>query len=346
MDDRDDLGELWGAAEQDAFSEAQRRHSESIAANSASTGGGGGGGRRATHATVTVSTAPFVPLHRIYEQRYTEYVRDKLAECDDDSGDEEEPVPRQRQHRRDDSVDEAEYEEATQSPDDDDNNSDASDDASPLKRKRSHNHAHEPERHKRQRQADDLPQVQHRRPECFLCAWGDKFHDGIEAPHANKLTEIIKRNYGVHDNTEIAQELHLYFKHEVYDPSRGMVMLTAAVALEHIEGLHSLDATIYIGESIRKEKRIAFMLENMIFREDGTYDKAALADFRRSQKEIRDLYLMPVSRMNFSNGNTKDDMRGASNYFNLQQPFSQRQSDRARQQQLARTRNQPTFRLT
>ena len=101
-----------------------------------------------------------------------------------------------------------------------------------------------------------------------------------------------------------------------------------------------------IGESIRKEKRIAFMLENMIFREDGTYDKAALADFRRSQKEIRDLYLMPVSRMNFSNGNTKDDMRGASNYFNLQQPFSQRQSDRARQQQLVRTRNQPTFRLT
>jgi hypothetical protein len=63
----------------------------------------------------------------------------------------------------------------------------------------------------------------------------DKFQHDIEAPHINKLHDIIAHNYGVLANHEIANRLHLYFKREIYDPSLGMTMLTRQCALEHIE---------------------------------------------------------------------------------------------------------------
>lgn len=156
---------------------------------------------------------------------------------------------------------------------------------------------------------------------CFLCDWGNTYHDGIEAPKINKLTQIIKNNYGKHDNESIAEQLHLYFKEEIYDPSRGMVMLTAETALNHIEGLHNLDATIYIGESIKRLKRIDQLLEDRIFREDDTYDRNALADLHKNMTLCCRFYREKIGQLNFSNGNTKEDQKGASNYFNLLQPF-------------------------
>ena len=163
------------------------------------------------------------------------------------------------------------------------------------------------------------------RNECFLCAWGNKFHDGIEAPHVNKLIDIIHVNYGVHHNKEIANELHLYFKHEIYDAASGMEMLTRQVALEHIEGLHTLDARIFLGESIREQKQLAFLFKNRIWRSDGTFDKIAAEEFRKCTKELRELYKMKLGDMNFNNGNSAEDMKRAANYINLMMPrFDQR----------------------
>jgi hypothetical protein len=166
------------------------------------------------------------------------------------------------------------------------------------------------------------------REECFLCAWGNKFHDGIEAPHVNKLHDIIAQNYGVHANREIANELHLYFKREIYDPSLGMAMLTRQCALEHIEQLHTLDARIFLGESIRAEKQLAFLFKNKIWRRDGSFDKWAAEQYRKSMKVLCQLYRMPLASMNFNNGNNAEDLKRAANYMNLMMPrFDQRKPE-------------------
>lgn len=181
--------------------------------------------------------------------------------------------------------------------------------------------------------------------ECFLCSWGNLYHDGIEAPKINKLTEIIKSNYGKHNNREIAQELHLYFKNEIYDPKRGMVMLTAATALEHIEGLHCLDATIYVGESIKRLKRIDFLLENKIFREDDSYDHQSLSDLHKNMALTCRYYSLKIQMMNFSNGNTRDDQKGASNYFNLLEPFLDKNKNKHSNKQIYKTQERRGIKL-
>jgi hypothetical protein len=158
------------------------------------------------------------------------------------------------------------------------------------------------------------------RDECFLCAWGNTYHDGIEAPHINKLTEIIKNNYGIHSKYEIAQELHLYFMKEIYDPLSDMRILTREIALDHIEN-HTKDARIFLGEAIEEEKQLLFSFKNAIWKEDGSFDKNAVAEYRRSKKELRELYLMPLSKMNFNNGNNADDLKREANYFNLMPKF-------------------------
>jgi hypothetical protein len=181
--------------------------------------------------------------------------------------------------------------------------------------------------------------------ECFLCSWGNSYHDGIEAPKINKLTEIIKSNYGKHNNREIAQELHLYFKNEIYDPKRGMVMLTTATALEHIEGLHCLDATIYVGESIKRLKRIDFLLENKIFREDDSYDHQALSDLHKNMALTCRYYSLKIQMMNFSNGNTREDQKGASNYFNLLEPFLDKNKNKQSNKQIYKTQERRAIQL-
>lgn len=37
--------------------------------------------------------------------------------------------------------------------------------------------------------------------------WLVRFHDGVEAPHIDRLTDIIHQNYGVRPNAEIAAML-------------------------------------------------------------------------------------------------------------------------------------------
>ena len=182
--------------------------------------------------------------------------------------------------------------------------------------------------------------------ECFLCGWGDEFHDGIEAPHANYMKTMIKTNYGVYSNRDLAIALHEYFKEEVYDEASGMAMLTVAVALEHIEGLHTLDAGIFLGESIRDEKRIMFLLKNRIFRSDGSYDDQALKDYHSCLAQTKGLYNMRLANMNFNNGNTKEDQRHQADYFTLRPPRANRETQRRRQERVEKTRQLPAIRLT
>ena len=170
----------------------------------------------------------------------------------------------------------------------------------------------------------ESPHDTRQRPECFLCAWGNALHDGIEAPHVNKLTDIIQQNYGVHHNREIATEVVLYYMNEVYDPALGMAPMTRQMVLEHLEQ-HTLDARIFLGEAIKAEKQLAFLFKQRMWHTDGSFDKAAVAEYRRSMGALCGYYNMQLARMNFNNGNNAEDMKKQANYMNLMMPrFDQR----------------------
>jgi hypothetical protein len=161
--------------------------------------------------------------------------------------------------------------------------------------------------------------------ECFLCAWGDRFHDGIKAPHIQKLETIIDDCYGYYSNEDLAQQVHLYYKEVVYDPTRGMAMLTAVDVLRHIEELHSLNAKIYIGENIRDWRRIEAISRNKICREDGTIDAKAVIAAERATKMTLSLYKCKIQNLLFNKGVSTEDVNRLGAYHNIMPMYSQQQ---------------------
>jgi hypothetical protein len=336
MDDRGDVSDQWDDEDtehtppqgeedekeareriMDNFAQLQREEMQTIQSFSPPPARGGGGGQSST---VVVrgdgsERAPSISLDGYYRQVYNKDMNDRYGEWLDSSYT---------------SSAEEEEDDVEELPDGEEEEGDSPSSSSGMvvvgeKRQRSSSlSGMEGGREKRPRQEYDIQQ----RQECFLCSWSNDYHDGIDGAHLNRLTAIIKENYGVHHNREIARELHLYFKNEVYRPGVGMGMLTTACALEHIEELHTQDARIFLGESIKQEKKLMFCFKNKIYREDGSWDKEALKEYRASKKELRTLYTMPLSRMNFNNGNTTEDMRRAANYHNLLQKFDKRPEKR------------------
>ena len=343
MDPRGDLSEIWEAEEGDAAGEdggldpggaaflqnyerAARENTETIVnfapapADAVRRGGGGG--------TAAGEPSPFVSLveehRRVYNRdmnaRYGELADSEEYTSESASGEEEvaaEPpqaraapqdgdgrVPAQRRRRSvlGEALEEAEEEE-------EESTQVQGAQRQPAQRRR-----------KRLRRAYDTAT----RHECFLCSWGDRHHDGIETAHVMKMNRIIDDNYGVHANREIAREVHLYFKKEVYDAGR-MTMLTTAVVLEHIEAFHSKNARLMVGELMNKRLQMLLCFENRIFREDGTWDTKGEAAYNRAEAALLRLGTIPIHKMNFSHGCSAEDLKRQSNYFNLMSPrFDQR----------------------
>lgn len=261
--------------------------------------GGGSTNRKSSSSGIIVNTEKRrVPFEKQYNTVYSQYINDKFhyddddEECDgnhEDESDEEKSLESNKRKRLDDG-EEGEGGEGGG---------------------------------RKKRQKRELFDKS-KRKECFLCSWGNKQHDGIEAPHVNKLVDIVKTNYAVHDNVDLAWEMHLYFKEDIYDPTTGMEMLTPEAALDHIEGMHSLDAIMYIGEMTRKLKKLYFMLEQSVCFEDGTLDIKVLDQMWKCLKAMNELYKMKPKEMNFSNGNNADDMKRAANCINLLPKFEQK----------------------
>jgi len=327
MDDRGDVSDQWDDEEDDEaeattgrildnFEQLQREEMQTIQSFTPRV-------PRNDPPTTTITVRgdgtekpPFVSLDSYYRQVYNKDMNDRYGEWLDSESDCSSVASEEDMEGEGGSLLElGEGEEDSETP-----TSDLEAESVGGKRQRSRESDVERGREKRPRREYDIQG----RGECFLCSWSNESHDGIETSHSNRLTAIIKENYGVHRNREVARELHLYFKNEIYRPGTGMPMLTTAMALEHIEELHCQDARIFLGESIQQEKKLMFCFKNKIYREDGSWDKEALKEYRASKKELRTLYTMPLSRMNFNNGNTTDDLKRAANYHNLMPKFDKR----------------------
>lgn len=180
-----------------------------------------------------------------------------------------------------------------------------------------------------------------KRGECFLCAFGNRFHDGVKAKKVNRLFDIVD-GYGMCDNMELAQQLHLYFKENVYKPGQGMTMLTKEIALEHIEGMHTLSAIIFIGQSIKTWMKVFFNSANTLYKANGKIDKEASILMRDSQKMLNELYKMDPSKLNFNFGKSRDDTNKLGAPFRIMPEFKQKKEKdkRAKKTNQLRSANQ------
>lgn len=158
--------------------------------------------------------------------------------------------------------------------------------------------------------------------ECFLCAFGDRFHDGIEAPLVNRLHSIFELNYGKVENAALAQMLHLYFRKRIH--TDGMEMLTQEIALEHIEQMHTLDPRIAVGELIRRYMRIFTTFENEIFLSDGSFNRHAIGAMNAAGRMILTLYKSDPIKMNFYNPKMDIDPKQMGAFSNIMSVFTTR----------------------
>lgn len=257
---------------------------------------------------------PSVPFDRAYSECYAKYRRERwghLLEEDEEELEEEECGHSQGDH----SDDEWQEDEPTTEP-----STPASDDEFGGKRRRPAPSNPRPKRRQRTERAEyDL----WNRGECFLCGWGDKFHDGIEAPHINKMHSIIDDCLGIWSKLEIATGVVRYYEAVVYDPSQGMPRLTVAMVLDHLEN-HTRDARLFLVNRMDEACQLIFMFKQAIVKADGTYDYKALGEYWRAVDKGFAMYGAKLEKMNFNNGKTRDDTRLMSNPLQLMRAFSQR----------------------
>lgn len=165
--------------------------------------------------------------------------------------------------------------------------------------------------------------------ECFLCAWGNEFHDGIRIPHINRLFQIIHECYGRMKNQDLARALHLYFKKNIYKKG-DMQMLEEYVIIEHLQGFHSLNALNFMIESINEWKSIKVIAKNSLCTEDGKMDLKMFGIFKEAQGKLEKLYNMNIEKMNFNQGTTIDYLNSKGSYMNIMPLFSQREDEKKR----------------
>ena len=161
--------------------------------------------------------------------------------------------------------------------------------------------------------------------ECFLCSHGNRFVDSIEAPHVNKMFDIIHESFGISRNEDIALQVHLYFMGEVYRPNRGMPILTREMVFEHLEH-HTLNARIYIGQHIKLWNRVFFLQMEKICLADGTLDLKQIKSAQETEKVINGLYRQKVNTLNFNAGDSTESMKRLGSYFVIQPMFGEKQA--------------------
>jgi hypothetical protein len=341
-DERDDLGDIWGAQEQEAYEEAQARNMQTIESFTINKTRGGGGGSNKTPAP---PPAPFVPLYEWHRYCYSNYLDAKFRGYDE-AAEEEENDNNNNNNENEFALTHYNNNSGADGAGSSSDESSSGSESSSLNKRRRTSETFQHNTPQKKSRYDDELKPWFRPPthgECCMCSFGDEFHDSIEAPQMNDLMRIYYKCYGMCEDDVLAQALHLHFMEEIHPRFPNVPILTERIALRHIEDMHTLDVTNFIGGSIRKSKKITAQLENIIFREDGTYDSKALADCNRQVKHTAWLHERQPSKMMFHFDRSKEDTRAASNFLNIIAPMKKQSTQQKHQQHMAATRGLPAF---
>jgi hypothetical protein len=165
------------------------------------------------------------------------------------------------------------------------------------------------------------------RTECFMCAWGNLYHDGISTKHIKKMNKIMS-NYGGCENMELAQQLVLYYRRKVYTKhskknGERLPMFTLAVALVHIEN-HVLSAKTFIVGSLRLFHQVRYVIANNLFDENGKHDRHDLNGLINVQKVITSTFNLDPKKMMFNFDEGREDMEKIGQNFRFMEQFKQR----------------------
>lgn len=149
--------------------------------------------------------------------------------------------------------------------------------------------------------------------DCFGCKFGSPDQDPISGRNMNLLIKLFEDNYGKTDNLVLARMCHEFFKKNIYEPMVRMNMRVQMWTTRHIYEhflFHNQEPRIFLGETIKKYKRISEKLEDMLFKEvpveDGEVtvvvtDKEAFRQLLAVDKRIVELYVRQPRTMNFYN---------------------------------------------
>lgn len=272
---------------------------------------------------------PSIPFDRAYSECYAKYRRERwghLLQEEEEEEDEEEEREREDNefgghfdHRDREDDEWQEDEPPTTEP-----STPASDDELGAgKRRRQAPSNPRPRRRQRTEHTERADYDLWNRGECFLCGWGDKFHDGIEAPHINKMHSIIDDCFGIWSKLEIATGVVRYYEAVVCVANPDLPRLSVPMVLDHLEN-HTRDARLFLVNRMDEACQLIFMLKQDIVRADGTKDYKALGEYWRAVDKGFAMYSAKLEKMNFNNGKTRDDTRLMSNPIQLMRAFSQR----------------------
>lgn len=158
--------------------------------------------------------------------------------------------------------------------------------------------------------------------DCFLCTWGNEHYDGLSVPHINELFRLVKTYHGAMQNTDLAQMVHLYYKENVYDPSQGMKMLYPSTVQDHLENYHSLSASTFIIESMRRYQRAQFLVLEKLCFEDGSVNPKQLAMMGVCQNQMLKLFGANKRAMILDPEYNPEELKAKARDINLVQRFS------------------------
>lgn len=269
-------------------------------------------------ATAAADEVPTVSLNSLYYRTYNESMQNRFVCSSSSSSSSSEESGEEEAHSESDAhLFDSLFPPNTGSP--------ASSDSSPKKK----NKKEKAKNAKKNKRLSPGPLEFGRRPECFLCGWGNRFHDGLKAKDIAKFFDIMK-NYGVCGNEELAQQLSLYYEKHVYKKNCGMSKFPQEMALDHIEGLHSLAAEIYVGESIRLWKKVQWVAQRHLYKANGKVNRDQAQLLHQATRNLKELYKDPIQKLNFACGKSSEDLRHMGLYFTIMPEFKQKKESRKR----------------
>ena len=167
--------------------------------------------------------------------------------------------------------------------------------------------------------------------ECFGCMWssGKNGENSIPINKLNILNSIMDQHYGTMENAALAKVVHMYFKKKIHKEGGSIPIWRTRMIKEHIEK-HTLDPRIYIGESIRKFKRVLNVVDGMLLKEEvnaaneshTVVNEKCLRAILDLHRRITEMYKSVPREMNFYTEDRKISFEYVGRFVNLSKNFT------------------------